>query len=328
MSVKKTFCTDGNSHLFLGRLLVLIIIIVIVISLRGLLGCSSLLLIRLLFLLLLNFTESLPLGNERVCFSNIIGDDDVVKNGTALDLPQIETDEREILIPVHAVVINKIGVGYLFRFPNSFVVRIGDLLHGPLTLEIGVVLHGRFPLSILLVIPILWFLGLCIDDPLLLNPVIGLLVFGIGHHGRVHPICWLLVLGILDLLRRKQFPIVLHRTAVDFGFIHQDGDGIVWLHNETVDMGGAVHILFVWEVRLLQHIPALVLEDQVSALRITALVGSEHDVVGSWITECGKVIYLATNLHVTSTTFDVFLILGLILDNQLLAFIAERFERR
>merc|ERR1712136_442811 len=148
MSVKKTICTDGNSHLFLGRLLVLIIIIVIVICLRGLLGCSSLLLIRLLFLLLLNFTESLPLGYERVCFSN------------------------------------NIGVGYLFRFPNSFVVRIGDLLHGPLTLEIGVVLHGRFPLSILLVIPILWFLGLCIDDPLLLNPVIGLLVFGIGHHGR------------------------------------------------------------------------------------------------------------------------------------------------
>ena len=93
-------------------------------------------------------------------------------------------------------------------------------------------------------------------------------------------------------------------------------------------MGGALALLLVGQIGLLQHVLALVVEDQVRALGVAALVRAEHDVVRRGVAEGLGVAELRPDLHVASTALDVLLVLGLVLDDQLLARIAEGVEAR
>ena len=64
------------------------------------------------------------------------------------------------------------------------------------------------------------------------------------------------------------------------------------------------------------------------ALGVAALVRAEHDVVRRGVSERLGVAELWAHLDVTTAALDVLLILGLVLDDQLLAGIAEGVEAR
>ena len=88
----------------------------------------------------------------------------------------------------------------------------------------------------------------------------------------------------------------------------------------------ALALLLVSQVRLLQHVLALVAEDQVRALRVAALVRAEHDVVRSGVAEGLGIAQLWPDLDVAATALDVLLVLRLVLDDQLLAGVAKGVE--
>ena len=90
----------------------------------------------------------------------------------------------------------------------------------------------------------------------------------------------------------------------------------------------ALALLLVSQVRLLQHVLALVAEDQVRALGEAALVRAEHDVVRSGVAESLGIAELRPDLDVAATALDVLLVLRLVLDDQLLALVAEGVEAR
>merc|ERR1711920_952569 len=92
----RTSASLPRSHLLRLSLLLVVIVIVVVVGRLGFLVGLSLLGVVFLFLLgLLHFAQRLPLLGEGVCLGNVVGDDDVVEDGAALHLPQIETDESE-----------------------------------------------------------------------------------------------------------------------------------------------------------------------------------------------------------------------------------------
>merc|ERR1719382_1927541 len=135
------------------------------------------LVLLLLFVGLLDLTQSFPFLRKSIGLSLVIGDNDVVEYCTSFDLPQIKTEESEIGIAIDRVIVDVLWVGNFLCLPDSLVSWIGDALSIPVTLVGCIVLHGRLPLTILFIIPVIWLLGLIVDNALLFHPVIGLLVF-------------------------------------------------------------------------------------------------------------------------------------------------------
>merc|ERR1712203_804328 len=109
--------------LHLLRFLLLFIVFVIVVFVLFILFVIRCLfaVILLLFLGSLNLTESLPFLSKCVSLRFVIGDNDIVKNGSTLDLPQIETEESEIIKLVNGVVVLVLGVCNFLGFPNTLV---------------------------------------------------------------------------------------------------------------------------------------------------------------------------------------------------------------
>merc|ERR1719322_1098126 len=118
------------------------------------------LLLLLLVLLLLHFL--LALFRHRPCLLSdllgvlsVVGDEDVVEDGAALDLPEVEADGAELLVLSDLLDV----VGVVLRVgdhgvdPLALVVGVVDLPGLPLALEVGVVDHGGLPLAVHLVVP-------------------------------------------------------------------------------------------------------------------------------------------------------------------------------
>merc|ERR1712164_74147 len=97
-------------HLLFVLIMIVIIVIVIVCRRRLLLLCG----VGLLLLLLLHLAQGLPFLRELVGLGLVVGDDNIVEDGAALDLPQIEPDEAKVLKGIEVIIV--------------FVVRVGDLL--------------------------------------------------------------------------------------------------------------------------------------------------------------------------------------------------------
>mmetsp|Transcript_30331 Transcript_30331/g.48829 ORF Transcript_30331/g.48829 Transcript_30331/m.48829 type:complete len:207 (-) Transcript_30331:678-1298(-) len=201
-----------SSHPHLGRVrksgkilgippsLRLVIIVLLLLAVGCLLGFFSLGVILLLLFFLLNLAECLPLRHELVGLRHVICDDHIVKNGVALHLPEVESNESEVIVLVEVVIVHELRIRNLLRLPHALVGGVADPLHGPFALVLRVVDHGCFPFTIFLIIPVIGFLGLLVHDSLLLDPVLGLFVLGIVHHTIVHPITRLLILRVFDLL--------------------------------------------------------------------------------------------------------------------------------
>merc|ERR1719506_2859854 len=194
----------------------------------------------------------------------------------------------------------------LLDLPETLVGRIGDSLDRPLSFVIWIVLHWSLPFTILLIIPVIWFLSFRINNALLGDPVVRLLVLRVVH-----------------LLRLEDLPVVSDRTLVDLLPVNLHADCVVRFHHKSVEVRGTVIVLLVLEVGLLQDILAIIVEDEVRSLSVPALVWTKHDVVGSWVPKLGLVLHLWADFHIATTALDILLILGLVLDVELLALIAE-----
>merc|ERR1712032_1347863 len=115
--------TCGTRLHVLGLLLILLIIVV---------GVCLVFLVFLsffgvLFLFLLgcfHLTQFLPLLGESVSLGNVICDNDVVENGACLDLPEIKTDETEIVKFVDGIIVDVLWVRNFLGLPNALVCRI------------------------------------------------------------------------------------------------------------------------------------------------------------------------------------------------------------
>merc|ERR1711920_1053996 len=181
------------SHL-LGLLLVLIIVVVVLI--RSCLCIVILLLCVILLLLLgsLKLVQGLPLLGKNISLG-YIAHDNIVEDGSAFHLPQVEAQEAKVRVRVDLVIIYILGIGDLFGLPDTLVCWIGDPLHAPITLVCGIVFHGGLPLAILLAVPVIGLLRLLVHDALVFHPVVRLLVLRVIHHAAVDP-----VLRCLDAL--------------------------------------------------------------------------------------------------------------------------------
>merc|ERR1712228_169818 len=110
------------SHL-LGLLLVLIIVILL----------RLLCVILLLLLGSLKLIQGLPLLGKNISLSYVVAHDNIVEDGSAFHLPQVEAQEAKVGVRVDLVIIHILGIGDLFGLPDTLVCWIGDPLHAPIT---------------------------------------------------------------------------------------------------------------------------------------------------------------------------------------------------
>merc|ERR1719480_171228 len=105
--------------------LLLVVIVIVVLRVISFLLCLfrlfGFLVVLLLLLCLLHFRQGLPLRGELIGLLLVIGDDDIVKNGTALHLPQVEANEAEVGILVNGIVVHVVRVGDLLDLPHTDV---------------------------------------------------------------------------------------------------------------------------------------------------------------------------------------------------------------
>mmetsp|Transcript_5724 Transcript_5724/g.11703 ORF Transcript_5724/g.11703 Transcript_5724/m.11703 type:complete len:417 (+) Transcript_5724:90-1340(+) len=302
--------------------IVVVLLLILLLLVFGLLG-----IVLLLFLALFQLAELFPFLRKAISLGLVVGDDDVVEDGPTLDLPQIKANEAEVLVLVHAVVVLVLWVGDSLCLPDALVGRVGDPLPVPLALVGRVVLHRSLPLTVLLVIPVVGLLRIAVHCSLLLNPVVGLLVLRIVNHGLVRPVIGLLVSWIWNLLRLQDLPVLLDGALVDLLLINLDPNCVVRLQNHPVHVRGALTLLLVCQVRLLQDVLALVVENKMCPRSITALVGAEHEVVNCGVAKGGGIRHLGADLDITPAALHVLLVLGLVLDDEILASVAEGVKR-
>merc|ERR1711953_573847 len=196
--------------------LVLLGVIVIVVFVLFLLILSFFGIIFLFLLAFFHLTQLFPFLREAICFGSIICNDNVVKDRSALHLPQIEADKTKIAILVNAVVILILWICNLFRFPEAFVRWIRDALSDPFAFEFWIVLHRSFPFAILLIVPIVWLLRLAVNNSFLFHPIIWFLRLWVVDHGIIYPIVGLLVIWVTNLFGFQNLPILLQRPVVNF----------------------------------------------------------------------------------------------------------------
>merc|ERR1719499_3088420 len=188
-------CSLGRGRQSLQLVVSLALIVLVEVEVLVLVGVGVgrlLLSLLLLLLVLLLLHLLLPLFRHRPCLLSdllgvlgVVGDEDVVEDGAALDLPEVEADGAELLVLADLldVVSVVLGVGDHGVDPLALVVGVVDLPGLPLALEVGVVDHGGLPLAVHLVVPVL-----------------GLGGVGVGHVLRLVPVLGLAVLGVVDLL--------------------------------------------------------------------------------------------------------------------------------
>merc|ERR1712183_457572 len=92
-----------GSHVLLLRGLIGVIVVLVLVLFLLVLGFLGLLL--LLLFALFDFAQFLPLLSKYICLALVVGEDYVIKDGTTLHLPQVETEESEICIFVETVVV-------------------------------------------------------------------------------------------------------------------------------------------------------------------------------------------------------------------------------
>mmetsp|Transcript_27887 Transcript_27887/g.78151 ORF Transcript_27887/g.78151 Transcript_27887/m.78151 type:complete len:379 (+) Transcript_27887:324-1460(+) len=251
-----------------------------------------------------------------------VGDDDVIKDGSGGDLPQLESDVRAPVLAdlVHFVVVLEIGIVDHRVHPRTLVVRVFDLLLHPRPLVLRVVNHRWLPVAVVLVIPVLRLGGVRIGNfggDVVVSCRLG--VLRVRHHFLVHPIGRLAGIGVLDLLGRQEVELILQLARSHRGVVDLDLEGVVGVEDEGVEVGDIVilagDLLLDEEVFVL----GVGVEDDVGLLvGGPAHVGAEHDAVGAVTAEAGGVEGVAARqqLEVGAAAVQVLLVLDAVLDDQ------------
>merc|ERR1712159_391411 len=144
--------TGADLELVLLLLVVVVLVVVILVLLRLLLGLVLLLpgLLGLLLARALLALDLLPgLLGHLVGVFFIVGHEDVVEDGAAVDRPELEADRGEVLV---------LGVGL------GRVVLVRDHRVLPGALVVRVINHRRLPLAVLFRVPVLGLLRLGVRD--------------------------------------------------------------------------------------------------------------------------------------------------------------------
>lgn len=219
--------------------------------------------------------------------------------------------------------------------PLALVVRVLDQRFGPRAtsrdvVTLGVGDGGSDPVAILLIIPVLGLLSLGVgnNDGLVLKPVLGLggllvddlkgslLIPVLGLHGLrigdaslVNPVLGLGVLGVINLRERVDGRGQILKEAASLGLntVLLDGEGVVGVDNESVELGGLgnvdrgsrVEVLLL----VLARLGVLVVDNEVNPVVVATLVGTEHDDVRGGVAELllVKSLVVPQELHVCTT---------------------------
>ena len=231
-----------------------------------------------------------------------------------------------------------LGVVNQGRAPLALVVGVLllGLSPGTATGDVGALGVGDSrsdPVAILLVIPVLGLLSLgvgdgggLVDEPVLgdrslliddleggvLIPILGLGSLGVGDAGLVDPVLRLGVVGVVNLLRRVdgRGEVLEEGAALDLNVVLLDSVGVVGVNDEGVELsaldnlggGGRLEVLLL----VLAALGVLVVEDEVNLVGVAALVGAEHDHVGSGVGELLLVesLVVAEQLEVGATALE------------------------
>merc|ERR1711968_429669 len=292
----------------LGILILLLLLVLLLLLLALLLVLLALLLIGLLLGGLLAVLLCLPgLLSVLGGVGHIVSDEHVVKDGTGLHLPHIDTDGGELGVGVQLVIRSVLRVVDHLCLPDTLVGRVGNALGLPLTLELRVVDLRSLPGTVGLIVPVVRLGSLRVGD--LGRDVIvalRLLVLRIVDLSLVHPVLWLLLLRVADLLWLEEVPALLEGARVHLVHVNLHLVGVVGLDDESVQVREGValapHFL------LLVQVLTLVVEDHMSLLSGGATdVRSEHDVVLGGTLELLRLV--GTELQVGTTTVDILLVL-------------------
>merc|ERR1712187_853451 len=117
---------------FFGFFPFFVVLVVVILVLLVLLVVSCLLaVLLLLFLGSFDLAQCFPLLCKGVSLGLVVSNDDVVKDSTTLDLPQVEANEAEVIELVNAVIVFIFRISNLLRFPNALVCWIGNSLAIP-----------------------------------------------------------------------------------------------------------------------------------------------------------------------------------------------------
>ena len=114
----------------------------------------------------------------------LVGDEDVGEDRAGLHLPDLDTDDTNVVVGVDLRVVAVLGVGDDRVHPRALVGRVGDLARRPLALVLGVGDARGLPLAVELLVPVVGLLGVGVGDEL----------------GDIVPALRLDVLRIVDLL--------------------------------------------------------------------------------------------------------------------------------
>lgn len=196
---------------------------------------------------------------------------------------------------------------------------------------LGVLDKRRHPVTILLIIPVLGLLSLRVGDleRLVLEPVSGLLglsvldlegsvlvpvgrfsSLGVSNLSLLNPVGGLLVFGVINLGGRvdRGSEVLEERAVLEGSAVNLELESLVGANNESVERGllaDASHGR-VLEVLLLvlAGLGVLVAEDEVDLVGGAALVGTEHNDVGRGVGELFGVegAVILEELHVGTST--------------------------
>merc|ERR1712227_714925 len=170
-----------------------------------------LLILFILHLLFRIFSLAPGFVSDLFGFFGIIGDQNVIENGTGLDLPQIETNFANLVIFAQLFGLISIVFGIL-NFgvhPFAFVLRVINLTGFPFSLVFGVIDHGWLPFTVHFIVPILGFGGIGIGNVFGLIPILGFGVFGVIDFSPIVPIFGFAGFGILDHLGWQKVPVFI-----------------------------------------------------------------------------------------------------------------------
>merc|ERR1711868_87673 len=218
------------------------------------------------------FGNSPGLFTNFLGFFNIISDQNVVKNGTRLDLPQIETDFADFIefAKILCIISVVFGVVDLRVDPFSFVVWVINLSWFPFSLVVRVIDHRWFPFAVHFIIPILRFGSIRISNVFRLVPILGFGVFGIINLGPIVPIFRFFGFRILDFLGWQKVPVLFKSSFLSRFVINENFVGTIRLDNQGVEM--SENVILATDFLLNQVILAFVVEDNM-------------DFFGSWTTD-------------------------------------------
>merc|ERR1719323_2005976 len=264
------------------------------------------LIFRILSFLFSIFGNSPSFFTNFLSFFNVISDQNVVKDGTRLDLPQIETDFADFikLGNVLSIISIVFGVVDFGMDPFSFVVWVIDLSWFPFSLVVRVIDHRWFPFAVHFIIPILRFGSIRISNMFRLIPVLGFGVFGIINLGPIVPIFRFFGFRILDFLGWQKVPVLFKSSFLSRFVINENFVGTIRLDNQGVEMGE--NVILATDFLLNQVILAFVVEDDMDFLGSrTTDVRAEHNEVRGFSVHVSLVQRTVKKLGVTTTTINV-----------------------